>query len=91
MSSLSSKGFKQEERDHKTFIYYVNGQRTSIHTKVSHSADEIDEFLIGKMKKQLKLSKQQFLDLVDCPLSLEQLRDYYVQNGIVKIQGQQVI
>lgn len=83
-NSLLEKGFGLENNNHKMFYYYMDGKRTSIRTMISHNSDEIDDFLIGKMKNQLKLSKEQFLDLVDCPLTKEELRRYYLENGIVQ-------
>ena len=67
------KGFVQAEGDHTFLIFYVNGKKTSIHTKVSHGSNEINDYLINKMSIQIKLEKQKFLDLVNCPLSLKTL------------------
>jgi hypothetical protein len=71
VSSLEKKGFVQAEGDHTFLILYVNGKKTSIHTKVSHGSSEINDYLINKMSIQVKLERKKFLDLVNCPLSLE--------------------
>ena len=73
LSGLEKKGFVQAEGDHTFLIFYVNGKKTSIHTKVSHGSNEINDYLINKMSIQIKLEKQKFLDLVNCPLSLKTL------------------
>jgi hypothetical protein len=75
---LKKKGFRLSEGDHRYFILYVDGKKTSIWTKVSHGSKEINDSLIHMMSAQLKLDKKQFHDLIDCPLSreayLEELR-----------------
>ena len=79
--SLKRKGFKEEPRDHKYFVFYNNGKKTRIKTKVSHCGQEINDYLIDQMKKQLHLNKSQFEDLINCPLSEE---DY---KAILKAQN----
>ena len=71
LSGLEKKGFVQAEGDHTYLILYVNGKKTSIRTKVSHGSNEINDYLINKMSMQVKLERKKFLDLVNCPLSLE--------------------
>ena len=71
LNSLEKKGFAPSQGDHTFLILYVNGKKTSIHTKVSHGDSEINGYLINQMSIQLKLEKNRFLDLVNCPLSLE--------------------
>jgi predicted RNA binding protein YcfA (HicA-like mRNA interferase family) len=81
VSGLEKKGFVQAEGDHTFLILYVNGKKTSIHTKVSHGRSEINDYLISKMSIQVKLEKKKFLDLVNSPLSLE----HYLEE--LKLQG----
>lgn len=72
-SSLQKKGFVASEGDH-TFFHYINGdgKKTAVMTKISHGKSEISDPLIGQMAKQVNLSKNQFMDLVNCPLSKEE-------------------
>lgn len=73
-SALQSKGFEQSERDHHYFIYYtIDGKKTTAKTKTSHTKKmkDIPDNLLGQMAKQCHITKKQFLDLVDCPLSRE--------------------
>jgi hypothetical protein len=81
LGGLEKKGFVQAEGDHTFLILYVNGKKTSIHTKVSHGSSEINDYLINKMSIQVKLDRKKFLDLVNCPLSL----DHYLEE--LKSQG----
>lgn len=69
-ASLLKKGFRRKDGDHAFFVYHrsVDEKKTSIFTKTSHAANEVDAFLLGKMAKQCGLAKGDFLDLVDCPL-----------------------
>ena len=81
LSGLEKKGFVQAEGDHTFLIFYVNGKKTSIHTKVSHGSNEINDYLINKMSIQIKLEKKKFLDLVTCPLSLERYLEELKSQG----------
>lgn len=68
-SRLCSKGFvRNDDADHCQYFLYVNGSKTRIRTKISHGEREIGDALITRMAKQLRLSKHDFLDLVDCRL-----------------------
>ncbi len=70
-SGLTNKGFRQKEGDHHFFIYWtLDGKTSSIRTKTSHTPKmkEISDGLLGQMAKQCKLNKQDYLDLVDCPM-----------------------
>lgn len=71
-ASLCKKGFERNDKsDHIRYILYVDGLKTGIMTKISHGENEIGDGLITAMSRQLKLSKNQFQDLVKCPLSKE--------------------
>jgi len=71
--SLQKKGFIfEEDHAHKCFFYCSkNGKRTKIRTMVSHGTKYkvIGDNLLALMSKQCKLSKAEFLDLIDCPLT----------------------
>ncbi len=71
-TNFCRKGFREEERDHLYLLLYVDGKKTSIHTKMSHGKNEISDPLIGKMAKQVKLSKHDFIDFAKCILTEEQ-------------------
>jgi len=70
-TGLTNKGFRQKEGDHHFFIYWtLDGKKSSIHTKTSHTPKmkEIGDILLGQMSKQCRVNKRDFLDLVDCPM-----------------------
>ena len=70
--SLCKKGFVKKGGDHRFFVYQTQeGLDTPIQTKISHSATDIDKKLIALMAKQCMLKKDEFVDLVKCPLSRE--------------------
>lgn len=82
--SLRSKGFIQSESHHHFFIYHsIAGRKTPVKTKTSHAHREISDDLLGKMAQQVKLSKADFLDLVDCPLSREAYEGKLVAQNLV--------
>jgi hypothetical protein len=73
-SALKRKGFKQTEGDHHWFVYVTfEGAKTTSKTKTSHTQKmkDISDNLLSQMARQCKLSKKDFLDLIDCPLSRE--------------------
>ena len=68
---LTKKGFKEDGGDHQFFIYErLDGKRSMKRTKISRGSSykEISDDLLGKMCKQVGLSKKQFLELIDCPM-----------------------
>lgn len=70
--ALTGKGFRLVDTHHHRFIYWTEaGKMTGVQTKTSHSHKVIDAKNIGKMARQCRLSKSDFLDLIDCPLSRE--------------------
>lgn len=71
-ASLRLKGFRTKEGDHHYFIFYSSDdKKTIIKTKTSHSpkTKTLGDSLISAMARQCSLSKDEFLDLVDCPMS----------------------
>ncbi len=83
-SSLQNKGFKAELGNHIFLCFETtNGNETNIWTKISHGKSEYDDNLLALVAKQLKLSKKQLLDLVNCPLSREDYEDILKQKGYV--------
>jgi hypothetical protein len=71
MAGLTKKGFSKKENDHTFFHLWVDGKKTRVYTKVSHGEKEIPDNLLGAMARQLNLNKKQFLELVDCPFTLD--------------------
>jgi predicted RNA binding protein YcfA (HicA-like mRNA interferase family) len=73
--ALSNKGFRlARTTNHKYYIFHtMNDQKTRIKTMTSfgHKPKDIGRELLSAMAKQCKLTNDQFLDFVDCPLSRE--------------------
>jgi hypothetical protein len=80
--SLCEKGFQEDSgRDHKYYFFYHDGKKSSIKTKISHGAREIDDYLCSAMSKQLNLTRAQFRDLVECPLEAEEYLRLMIDTG----------
>jgi hypothetical protein len=75
MASLEKKGFQRRDGDDIYYHLYVGGKKTPVFTKISQGAREIDDRLLSAMKRQLRLTRQQFTDLIDCPLTFQGLVD----------------
>ena len=72
-SGLRNKGFIDREGDHTYFIYWsIAGKKSAVFTKTSHGARELNDNLLALMAQQCKLSKREFINLIDCPLSREE-------------------
>ena len=76
--ALRKKGFRRE-MDGKHIHYFfpgANGGKSGIFTSISHGmgSTTIGDTLLGLMTRQLHLTKKQFLDLIDCPISEEDYR-----------------
>ena len=82
--NLKKKGFedsKSHSNDHKYLEYHYEGKMI-LYTKLSHgSKKDLNNFLIKQMSTQCKLSKQDFADLVNCPLSAEKYVDKLKELG----------
>jgi len=72
-SGLVKKGFRRSHTDHRYFIQYVEGKKEAA-TFLSHGKNQdIGSPLLNAMAKELGLSTNDFIDLVKCPLSIEDL------------------
>lgn len=83
-ASLERKGFSRKEGDHAFFIYYTkSGSKTPVRTKTSHgtSKKDLGEALVSLMAKQCKLTKAEFEQLIECPLSREEYEKKLQENG----------
>ena len=81
---LLNKGFRESEGDHKFYTFHtVQGLKTSVYTKMIHSADELSDSLLGMMARQVKLSKKDFLSLVDCSITHEAYQQQFIVLSIL--------
>jgi hypothetical protein len=71
-TALLNKGFRNREGDHHYYVYYTTaGLKSHVFTKTSHTPKMkvIGDELLSMMSRQCRLTKKQFLELVDCPLT----------------------
>ena len=69
--ALLKKGFESYETHHEMFFFCVDGKRTAVRTRLSQGNKECGSSLLGAMARQCRLSRSQFEELVDCPMSVE--------------------
>lgn len=70
-ASLRRKGFREATHgDHVRYWLFVGDKRQAIYTKISHGTSHrtIQENLLKLMAYQLKLTKAECLELVDCQM-----------------------
>jgi hypothetical protein len=87
-SSLQSKGFILTEADHHYFVYVTqDGRKTRARTKTSHSPKvrDVADNLIGQMARQCLLPKNEFLRLVDCPMSRDDYERKLIELGEIHL------
>ncbi|MBL9027443.1 MAG: hypothetical protein JNL21_34950 [Myxococcales bacterium] len=84
-ASLLAKGFQKTGGDHRFYELVVLGKKTGIGTKIStgSSYKTYSDDLLAKMATQLKLTKQQLVDLVRCPFSETDMQRNLVEKGIL--------
>ena len=81
VSALTGKGFSQKSvkrrSGHDFFYFQADGLKRAIGTKISRGSSYkiYDSGLLGKMCRQLCISKDELLELIDCPLD----REDYIQ------------
>ena len=71
-SALRRKGFKADESHHHRFVYHAaDGRPTAVRMHTSHSRRQktLGDTLLNQMARQCRLSKADFLRLVDCELT----------------------
>lgn len=72
-AALQRKGFRTDNNDHHYLVLYIQGRKTSVRTKVSHSNIDYGDSLLSRMKQQLRLpTVRQLLRLIDCPMESEE-------------------
>ena len=82
LQSLLKKGFEKiSKKDHIVLRFRTASKdKDGIKTKLSHNKQDLNDHLINQMAKQCGVNKQQFLDLVDCPLSQEEYEKIISKN-----------
>jgi len=84
INSLLKKGFIEKNTHHIIFRLYVDGEKTDVCTYLSHGKHECSDSLLGKMAKQLRLTRAQFDAFIDCTLSMEAYIEMLMAQGAIK-------
>ncbi len=63
------------------------GKKTMIYTKISHGEKEIGDPLLSAMARQLRLTRNQLNDLIDCPLQYGDYVKILTDAGVVAAPG----
>jgi predicted RNA binding protein YcfA (HicA-like mRNA interferase family) len=83
IARLKKKGFSVEMSKHIKLTFQHNGCDTEIRTWVSHGKKEIGDRLLGLMAEQLHLSKQQFMETIDCTVDEADLNSIYSEKDLL--------
>jgi hypothetical protein len=84
VGALLAKGFfEAKKRDHRYFFFHYKGQKTSVYTKISHGQSTVDDWLLGRMAHQVRLSKREFLALIECTLGGDDYARQMVERGAI--------
>lgn len=84
--NLLKKGFDDagnKSSDHKWLELFHNG-KLILHTKISHGETDLGNYLIKQMSQQCKLTKDEFMDLANCPMAKEQYFEILKHNGYIE-------
>lgn len=81
--SLPRKGFLRRQSKDIYFSFRFADKDWGISTFISHGANEIGDPLIAKMAKQVKLSKRDFVQLVECPMSYDDYLRRLRERGVL--------
>jgi hypothetical protein len=80
-TALCKKGFRRISGG--KHVRYVLTGRAGIRTMISHGmlGSSLDAKLIGDMARQLRISKEQFLALIDCSMNSDEYRSIIEEQG----------
>jgi len=85
-AALRKKGFSRSvDSDHLVYRLFGSNGELFVRTKISHGmlGSSLSADLISKMARQLHLTKNEFLALVDCPMNEEQYREILGEKGFI--------
>ena len=86
-SALKRKGFRESNSDHHWYVFWANDTKTNVRTKVSHSAGEIGDGILGKMKRQMQLTRPEFEQFLECHLGYRGYLSILKDKGFVPDDG----
>ncbi len=88
-ASLNRKGFAlnpgKPNPDHDYYHFQHPGLTTAVFTKISRGKEykNYGDDLLGRMTKQLKLTTQQLLQLIDCTMDGDQYLKVLIKRGVI--------
>jgi len=84
-TALLKKGFKEKGNDHNYYFLYINGKKQAIFTFLSRGSKykSYGDHLLAKMSRQLKLTKRELLDLIDCDLKGDEYTEKLKERGCI--------
>jgi len=68
-AGLQRKGFSMAKRGGDKFFELWVGGKKILFTFISHGRGECGAWHVGKMAAQCKISRDEFHELIDCPMS----------------------
>ena len=83
---LLAKGFQEERSHHIVLRLVVRGKTTGILTKISHGVSDYGDSLLGKMARQIHLSRRELDTFIQCPMSHEDYVGILTEQGDLKAQ-----
>jgi hypothetical protein len=90
VAALRNKGFEErsagKNRDHDMFFFVHGGLQRAVFTKVSRGSSHqtIGDELLGRMAKQLQLTRGDFDLLVECPLGEAEYVEKLIARGTLR-------
>ena len=84
---LLRKGFRLKNSRHRhiTYVKFDGQSADHVSTVMSHgSSGDVNDHLLGRMARQLYLSRRQFDDLIDCRLSQADYEAMLRRDGLIR-------
>jgi len=86
-ASLERKGFalRQGKKDHDFYYFEWPGLTTAVFTKLSRGSSykTYGHELLDEVKRQLKLTTPQLLELIDCPMAADDYVKILIDSGVI--------
>lgn len=85
IAGLKKKGFIDGKSNHHKYYVYqtIDGKLSKVFTYTSHSGKELHDHLLSQMAKQCKLKREEFLKLVDCPMSRKEYEEGLLKKDLL--------
>ena len=80
-TGLLNKGFRVYEGDHHFLFLYIGGKKTAVRTRISHGSKEYGDNLLSLVARQLHLTKDELMNLIDCPMTHNEYVATLKRNG----------